>query len=634
MYTSRVATSQGSVTSGLGDQGGPNTQQQSQQQQQEQQQQQQQPQQQQSAPERLRLARPAILPKALTMTFAHRLCRVVLPPLVLQCVLLQLLLLVPQQQRAEATQIASSGGGAPRVPLAAAPTPAFVSRPLAAAKASGSAPQAAPQQQQPQQQQLRAAADFLRARSSSNSRLYSLRQGSNPRPRILCTGLGVVSAAGIGVEAFWENVLKGVNNAATVSAFDPKDMACTVAYEVSPEALDAKQYFREPKDAKRNDRYTHFAVAASKLALEDAGSLQSMGGLDMHRFGVVIGSGIGGLGFMEQQNRVLISSGPRRVSPYLIPAMIANTAPAQVAIELGAKGPNHGAVSACATSGHAIGTAMRLLETGDADIVLCGGAEASITPLSFAGFNALKALALGFNDRPKEACRPFDKDRAGFVMGEGAGVIVLETEEHAVRRGAQKVYGQLAGYGATCDAHHITAPSPGGEGLARCMQLALENAGVAPEDVGYVNAHGTSTPYNDKFETAAFKKAFGDHARRLLISSTKPMTGHCLGGTGGIETVVAAKVLETGKVPPTLNYKTPDPECDLNYVPNQAVHVKEPMKAVLTDTLGFGGHNAALVLTRAPLKNLREEKALYLLLVVLLSSSCACTPLLPRSSRQ
>ncbi|CDI80748.1 3-oxoacyl-[acyl-carrier-protein] synthase, putative, partial [Eimeria acervulina] len=303
--------------------------------------------------------------------------------------------------------------------------------------------------------------------------------------------------------------------------------------------------------------------------------LDSMEGIDMQRFGVVIGSGIGGLGFMEQQDNVLRTSGPRRVSPYLIPAMIANTAPAQVAIEIGAKGPNHGAVSACATSGHAIGAALRLLQSGDADIVLCGGAEASITRLSFAGFNALKALALGFNDRPKEACRPFDKNRSGFVMGEGAGVIVLETEEHAVRRGAAQVYGQLAGYGASCDAHHITAPSPEGDGLARCMELALQDAGVAPEDVGYINAHGTSTHYNDKIETKAIKK---------------PMTGHCLGATAGIETVVAAKVLQTGNVPPTLNYTTPDPECDLNYVPNKA--------AVLTDTLGFGGHNAALVLTQ------------------------------------
>ncbi|XP_026192078.1 uncharacterized protein LOC34623109 [Cyclospora cayetanensis] len=477
--------------------------------------------------------------------------------------------------------------------------PAFVSRSTTlpiSPKAASQASVAQAHAQGLQQQQPRSASDFLRARADRSSRLFSQYQGGGQRPRILCTGLGVVSAAGIGVERFWENLLKGQNNAATVSAFDPKDMACTVAYEIPSEAFDPKQYFREPKDAKRNDRYTHFAVAASKLALQDAG-LDSMEDLDMNRFGVIIGSGIGGLGFMEQQNKVLLNSGPRRVSPYLIPAMIANTAPAQVAIEIGAKGPNHGAVSACATSGHAIGTAMRLLEAGDADIVLCGGAEASITPLSFAGFNALKALALGFNDRPKEACRPFDKDRAGFVMGEGAGVIVLETEEHAVRRGATQVYGQLAGYGATCDAHHMTAPSPEGEGLARCMNLALRNAGVAPEDVGYINAHGTSTHYNDKFETKAIKKVFGPHATKLLISSTKPMTGHCLGGTAGIETVVAAKVLQTGDVPPTLNYRTPDPECDLNYVPNQAVHVSEPMKAVLTDTLGFGGHNAALVLT-------------------------------------
>lgn len=501
---------------------------------------------------------------------------------------LQLLALQPPAAEASQLSLPSATKG-----VGAGPIPAFVSRPLAARQSSTGSLQASAASKQ---QQQRSAADFLRGRVGRSSRLYSQFQGGRERPRILCTGLGVVSAAGIGVEQFWGNILKGINNAGTVTAFEPKDMACNVAYEIPPDAFEAKQYFNEPKDAKRNDRYTHFAVAASKLALQDAG-LGSVAGLDMNRFGVVIGSGIGGLGFMEQQDKVLFTSGPRRVSPYVIPAMIANTAPAQVAIEIGAKGPNHGAVSACATSGHAIGTAMRLLETGDADIILCGGAEASITPLSFAGFNALRALALGFNDKPKEACRPFDKDRAGFVMGEGAGVIVLETEEHAIRRGATRVYGQLAGYGATCDAHHITAPSPEGEGLARCMELALKNAGVAPEDVGYINAHGTSTHYNDKFETRAIKKVFGNHATKLLISSTKPMTGHCLGGTAGIETVVAAKVLETGSVPPTLNYNTPDPECDLNYVPNQAVQVKEPMKAVLTDTLGFGGHNAALVLT-------------------------------------
>ncbi|CDJ42930.1 3-oxoacyl-[acyl-carrier-protein] synthase, related [Eimeria tenella] len=333
--------------------------------------------------------------------------------------MLLLLLAALLRQTADASQLSTPSSAAKNVgPL---PVPAFISRPhgIHAATPGSSQASASLQQQQPQQQRG-SSADFLRARAPRSSRLFAQSQDGSRRPRILCTGLGVVSAAGIGVETFWNNLLKGVNNAAKVSAFDAKDMASQVAYEISSDAFDPKQYFREPKDAKRNDRYTQFAVAASKFAMEDAG-LGSLDGIDMERFGVVIGSGIGGLGFMEQQNRVLLNSGPRRVSPYLIPAMIANTAPAQVAIEIGAKGPNHGAVSACATSGHAIGTAMRLLQSGDADIVLCGGAEASITPLSFAGFNALKALALGFNDRPKEACRPFDKNRSGFVMGEGAG---------------------------------------------------------------------------------------------------------------------------------------------------------------------------------------------------------------------
>ncbi|KFG59462.1 putative 3-oxoacyl-acyl-carrier protein synthase I/II [Toxoplasma gondii RUB] len=423
--------------------------------------------------------------------------------------------------------------------------------------------------------------------------------GVKGRPRVVCTGLGVVSGVGIGIDEFWKNLIAGTNVIDKVTRFDPSNMTCQIACEVSNEKFDPKAFFTDPKEVKRNDRYTHFAVAGARLAMEDAGLSPRAPNVDPERFGIVVGSGIGGLETMEQEMKVLQEKGPRRVSPFLIPAMIANTASGILAIELGAKGPNHGAVSACATSGHAAGVALRYLQMGEADIVICGGAEASITPLSFAGFNALKAMAQGFNDDPKRASRPFDKKRAGFVMGEGAGIMVFETEEHAVRRGAPKIYGEVAGYGASCDAHHITAPAPDGSGLSRCLENAIADANIDKRDIGYINAHGTSTPMNDRIETKAFKKVFGDEqARQLLISSTKSMTGHCLGATGGIEACVSAKVLETGIVPPTINQEEADPECDLNYVPNKAYTSPTPFEAVLSDTLGFGGHNAALLLRR------------------------------------
>nr|CEL64134.1 TPA: 3-oxoacyl-(Acyl-carrier-protein) synthase II,related [Neospora caninum Liverpool] len=423
--------------------------------------------------------------------------------------------------------------------------------------------------------------------------------GPQGRPRIVCTGLGVVSGVGLGIDEFWKNLIAGTNVIDKVTRFDPSAMTCQIACEVSDDKFDPRAYFTDPKEVKRNDRYTHFAVAAARMAMEDAGLSPGAPNVNAERFGIVVGSGIGGLDTMEKEMKVLQEKGPRRVSPFLIPAMIANTASGIMAIELGAKGPNHGAVSACATSGHAAGVALRYLQMGEADIMICGGAEASITPLSFAGFNALKAMAQGFNDDPKRASRPFDKKRAGFVMGEGAGIMVFETEEHALRRGAPKIYGEVAGYGASCDAHHITAPAPDGSGLARCLQNAIADAGIDKREIGYINAHGTSTPMNDRIETAAFKKVFGDEqAKQLLISSTKSMTGHCLGATGGIEACVSAKVLETGVVPPTINQEEADPDCDLNYVPNKAYKSPTPFEAVLTDTLGFGGHNAALLLRR------------------------------------
>jgi len=311
---------------------------------------------------------------------------------------------------------------------------------------------------------------------------------------------------------------------------------------------------------------------------------------------VIVGSAFGGMETFEKMT--LNNAAGKKVSPFTIPMLLGNTASGITAIEVGAMGPNFGVASACAAGSHALGEALRHIQNGAADIMLAGGTEAAITELSFAGFCAMKAMCSSFNDDPKHASRPFDSKRAGFVMGEGAGVLMLETEEHAKARGA-KIYAELAGYSATCDAHHITTPHPEGAGLANCLQKAIEDAGVSPEEVDYINAHGTSTAYNDKFETMAIKKVFGDHAYKLAVSSTKSMTGHTLGAAGGIEAAIAAKVMQTGQIPPTINYEEQDPECDLNYVPNTAQSIESP-RAVISDNLGFGGHNAALVFKAYP----------------------------------
>jgi len=353
--------------------------------------------------------------------------------------------------------------------------------------------------------------------------------------------------------------------------------------------------FWEPKDAKRYDRYSHFAMGAAKLAMADAGLHKD--DVDSKRFGVLIGSGVGGLEAVETSCRILFDKGPRRITPFLLPSLIGNTAGAMVAIELGAKGPNYGIVSACATGTHALGEAMRCIQLGDADVMLAGGTEAAITPLGYAGFSSMRAMCTTGNDSPQTASRPFDADRSGFVMGEGAGVLLLETEEHAKARGA-RIYCELAGYAANCDAHHITAPHPEGEGMADCLHSAMEAAGVAPADVDYINAHGTSTPLNDKFETMAYKRVFGEHAASLKVSSTKGAIGHLLGAAGGVEAAVCCKVLQTGSIPPTINLDTPDPDCDLDYVPNTKFVSETPLQVAISDNLGFGGHNAALVFKR------------------------------------
>lgn len=405
--------------------------------------------------------------------------------------------------------------------------------------------------------------------------------------RVVVTGLGAITSLGHTVQDYWDNLLAGKSGLRRIQSFDPTDYACQVGGEVVD--FDPTKYM-DGKEVKRNDRYTHFAMAAARNAMEDSG--MKMGSIDSERFGVIIGSGIGGMETIERQAFALFEKGPRRVSPFMIPSLIANIASGIVAIEFNAQGPNFSVVSACATGSHAIGTALQYLQRGEADIMLCGGSEAAINRLGYAGFCAMKAMGTDFNHEPERASRPFDTHRDGFIMGEGAGVLVLETLAHAKARGA-KIYCELVGFGATCDAHHITSPHPEGVPLARCLDNALRSGSIKPEEVDYINAHGTSTPYNDKFETAAFKKVFGDHAYKVAISSTKSMTGHLLGAAGGIEAIVAIKTIETGWIPPTINYDTPDPDCDLDYTPNKKA--QRAVNVAVSNNLGFGGQNAALV---------------------------------------
>lgn len=412
-------------------------------------------------------------------------------------------------------------------------------------------------------------------------------QTSSDRRKVVVTGLGVVTSLGRDADTFFANLLSGKSGISAVSGFDATEFPCRIGAEVRD--FDATE-FMDPKEARRNDRYAHFGMAASKIAAKHA-SLDPEA-VDSDRFGVLIASGIGGMDTIEKQSRVLFERGPRRVSPFMIPSLIANMAAGIVAIDFKARGPNYSIVSACASSTHAIGEAARIIRDGDADIMIAGGSEASITPLSYAGFCSMKAMSTSRNDDPEKASRPFETARDGFVMGEGAGILILESLEHAKARGA-RIICEIAGYAASCDAYHITHPDAEGKGLSLAIENGLRNAGVALDEVDYVNAHGTSTPFNDKFETAALKKVFGDKAGNLLVSSTKSMTGHILGAAGGVEAVICAKVLETGEVPPTINYDEPDPECDLNYVPNKKV--AHPVKVAISNNSGFGGHNATLV---------------------------------------
>jgi 3-oxoacyl-[acyl-carrier-protein] synthase II len=412
--------------------------------------------------------------------------------------------------------------------------------------------------------------------------------------RVVVTGLGTISPIGNSIEEFWKSLLEGKSGVKRLTCFDPTHFTSKIAAEVRN--FDPSPYL-SPKEQKRMDRFVQFAVCSAKIAMADSGI--HLDKEDRNRIGVLIGSGIGGLHTVETEHKQYIAlgheKGPGRISPFLIPMLIVNMASGQTSITLGLKGPNSAVATACATGNHAIGDAFRLIQRGDADVMVCGGSEAATTHMGFGGFCALKALSTAYNDEPAKASRPFDKNRDGFVMGEGAGVVILEGAERAMKRNA-RIYCEIVGYGMSGDAYHMTAPDPGGDGGVRCMVATLKDAGLKPKDIDYINAHGTSTLYNDKIETAAIKKVFGDHAKKVAISSTKSVMGHLLGAAGGVELIVSALTIKEGIIPPTINYETPDPECDLDYVPNKPRRAK--VNVVMSNALGFGGHNAALIVKK------------------------------------
>lgn len=408
--------------------------------------------------------------------------------------------------------------------------------------------------------------------------------------RVVITGVGAVTPIGTGKDELWKNVKDGVCGIDRITRFDPSEFACQIAAEVKD--FDTTKYM-DKREAKRMDLFVQYAIAGGRLAIEDAG-LDIEKDVDPERFGCILGSGIGGISTLCEQHTRLLEKGPGKVSPFMIPMMISNMAVGQMAIAFQCKGVNLTTVSACASGTDAIGQAYLAIGRGDADLILTGGAEATVNELSLAGFSSMKALSTR-NDDPKGACCPFDLDRDGFVMGEGSGILLLEELEHAKARGAH-IIAEVVGYGSTNDAYHMTAPAPDGEGGARCMAAAVKDAGILPEDVDYINAHGTSTPYNDKFETAAIKTVFGDHAYKMAVSSTKSMTGHMLGAAGGVEGIITALAIEDGFLPATINYRTPDPECDLDYVVNRGREAN--IEYAISNSLGFGGHNASIVLRK------------------------------------
>jgi 3-oxoacyl-[acyl-carrier-protein] synthase II len=407
--------------------------------------------------------------------------------------------------------------------------------------------------------------------------------------RVVITGLGVITPLGCDLDTFWQSLLAGKSGIGPVTRFDTTHFDCKIGGEVK----DFKpEEFMPAKETRRTDRFTHFGVAAARKAVADAHL--EIDKQDVNRIGVLIGSGIGGMETIEEQAGVLHKKGPQRVSPFMIPMLIVNMASGYVSMLLGAKGPNLAVVSACATATHALGEAARAIVHNDADVMIAGGSEAAITQLGFAGFCAMRAMSTR-NNEPERASRPFDAQRDGFVMGEGAGVCILESLEHARKRHA-KIYCEIAGYGITGDAYHMSAPAPEGEGAARSMVMALGHSKLSLDQISYLNAHGTSTPVGDKCETQAIKKVFGAHAKKLAVSSTKSMTGHLLGAAGAVETAVCALAIRDGIVPPTINYENPDPDCDLDYVPNKAREMK--VTACMNNSLGFGGHNATLIVKK------------------------------------
>jgi 3-oxoacyl-[acyl-carrier-protein] synthase II len=405
--------------------------------------------------------------------------------------------------------------------------------------------------------------------------------------RVVVTGMGAITPIGLGVEEYWIGLKNGKNGVGLITKFDTSCFATKFAAEVKEFN---KEAYIDKKSLKRMDPFTQYAVITSEMAIVDSGI--NLEQTDRERFGVIYGSGIGGMDTLQNQHWAYFESkNPGRISPFFVPMMISDIAAGQISIRFGLKGPNYATTSACATSSHAIADAFILIQRGSADLMICGGSESAITEMSIGGFNAMKAIST-WNDRYAEASRPFDKDRNGFVMGEGAGTLMLEEYEHAINRGAA-IYAEISGVGLTGDAHHITAPSPGGEGAVRSMKEAIRDGGILPEDVNYINAHGTSTPYNDINETLAIKTTFGDHAYKLVVSSTKSMTGHLLGAAGGIEAIATILAIQNKLIPPTINLTNPDPECDLNYSPNKPTEMD--INYAISNTFGFGGHNASIL---------------------------------------
>jgi 3-oxoacyl-[acyl-carrier-protein] synthase II len=410
---------------------------------------------------------------------------------------------------------------------------------------------------------------------------------NNQQRRVVVTGLGAVTPIGIGADEFWKNALAGKSGAGKITVFDASQYDTKIACEVKNfNPLD----YLDKKAVQRMDLFTQYAMAVAEMAVNDA--RLDMEHTDKERVGVIFGSGIGGMWTWHRQVMTMFETGgPHRISPFFVPMMIADIAAGHISMRYQAKGPNYAVTSACATSSHAIADAYMIIKRGDADVMFSGGSEAAVSPMGVGGFNAMKALSTR-NDEPERASRPFDAERDGFVMGEGGGMVILEELEFARRRGA-RIYGEVAGIGLTADAYHITAPAPGGEGAIRSMRLCMKDAGVQPEEVDYINAHGTSTPYNDKSETEAIKKVFGDHAYKLQVSSTKSMTGHLLGAAGAVEAIIAVLAAHHDLIPPTINYEHPDPDCDLQYVPNVSIH--KTVNVAISNTFGFGGHNASLL---------------------------------------